>query len=294
MVAASATAVKLTANAPTSTPTLPSSPTTPPTVTLEQPTGTPTLGLTDTPAAPEWGHQTKTSGCVASNGLPDSACTPGDIFPNATKDQICTPGYSSSVRSVSDSEKNAAYAEYGIVSHTAGQYEVDHLVSLELGGSNDISNLFPEAASPTPGFHEKDAVENYLHDQMCSGAVTLADAQREIATNWLAVYAQMRGGAAVPTVAATKPLLPQPPAAPQPTAVPPTAMPQPTAAPQQTAVPPTAQPLPTNTTAPAASGLTVIALTSPVSPNQYVTLQIQTVAGANCFLTYFTPLVLLC
>ena len=33
-------------------------------------------------------------------------------------------------------------------------------MSLELGGSNDIKNLWPEAALPTPGFHEKDAVED--------------------------------------------------------------------------------------------------------------------------------------
>ncbi len=131
------------------------------------------------------GQRTKTSGCVSSNGLPDSACTPGAIFPDATKDQICVPGYSSSVRNVPSSEKDQVYAEYGVTSHEPGQYEVDHLVSLELGGSNDISNLWPEPASPTPGFHEKDKVENYLHDQVCSGAMSLQQAQVAIATNWM-------------------------------------------------------------------------------------------------------------
>jgi hypothetical protein len=140
---------------------------------------------------PNWGKQTKTSGCVAHDGLQDAACTPGDILPNVTKEQVCTPGYASSVRNVPQSEKNQVYAEYGITHHTTGEYEVDHLVSLELGGSNDISNLWPEAASPKPGFHEKDKVENYLNSQVCSGAITLQQAQIEIATNWLAVYNQM-------------------------------------------------------------------------------------------------------
>ena len=144
-----------------------------------------------TSGQPHWGKQTKTSGCAAHNGLPDSACTPGDIFPSATKSVICKSGYAGSVRNVPDSEKNQVYAEYGITHHTTGQYEVDHLVSLELGGSNDISNLWPEAASPKPGFHEKDKVENYLHDQVCSGAIPLQQAQIEIATNWLAVYNRM-------------------------------------------------------------------------------------------------------
>lgn len=143
--------------------------------------------------APQWGVQTKTSGCLIQGALPDPACTPGDILPDATKDKICVSGYSSGVRNVPSSEKDAVYVEYGVTHHTTGQYEVDHFVSLELGGSNDISNLWPEAADPQPGFHQKDKVENYLHDQVCSGAMTLADAQRAIATNWLAVYNQMPG-----------------------------------------------------------------------------------------------------
>ena len=49
-------------------------------------------------------------------------------------------------------------------------------------------NLWPEAATPKPGFHEKDKVENYLHDQVCDGKITLKEAQIEIATNWLNVY----------------------------------------------------------------------------------------------------------
>ncbi|MBV9689592.1 MAG: HNH endonuclease [Ktedonobacteraceae bacterium] len=140
---------------------------------------------------PKWGVQTKTSGCVAHGGLADSACTPGALLASGTKDAICRSGYASSVRNVPTSEKDQVYVEYGISHHTPGEYEVDHLVSLELGGSNDIANLWPEAASPKPGFHEKDKVENYLHDQVCANAISLREAQIEIATNWLAVYNRM-------------------------------------------------------------------------------------------------------
>ncbi len=158
------------------------------TVTTGNPAGTPTAAQT------HFGVQTKTSGCMARGPLQDPDCTPGAIITTATKDQICQPGYSRSVRNVPTSEKNQVYAEYGITHHSTGEYEVDHLISLELGGSNDISNLWPEAANPKPGFHEKDKVENYLHDQMCSGAISLQQAQIEIATNWLNVYNQMSGG----------------------------------------------------------------------------------------------------
>ncbi len=142
-------------------------------------------------AEPNWGVQSKTTGCVAHSALQDAACTPGAILPNATKEQICVSGYARSVRNVPQSVKNKAYAEYGITRHVAGQYEVDHLVSLELGGSNDIANLWPEAAQPKPGFHEKDQVENYLHNQVCNGKITLKEAQIEIATNWLTTYHRM-------------------------------------------------------------------------------------------------------
>jgi|SRR5579859_277330 len=134
------------------------------------------------------GAQTKTSDCVALGVLPDPSCTPGAIFSDVTKDQICTPGYTQTVRDVPLQLKDEIYAEYGIEHHTKGEYEVDHYISLELGGSNNPANLWPEPAEPRPGFHEKDEVENYLHDQVCSGHLTLQVAQQQISTNWLAVY----------------------------------------------------------------------------------------------------------
>ncbi len=155
------------------------------TATSSAPTNGPSGG------EPHWGVQTKTAGCKAHAGLPDSACTPGALITTATKAAICASGYAGSVRNVPEAEKNQVYSEYGITSHKAGEYEVDHLVSLELGGSNEIANLWPELASPKPGFHEKDKVENYLHAQVCSGAIPLREAQIEIATNWLAVYDRM-------------------------------------------------------------------------------------------------------
>jgi hypothetical protein len=65
---------------------------------------------------------------------------------------------------------------------------VDHLISLELGGSNDVKNLWPEPYEPSPGAKEKDKVENWLHAQVCAGRIPIAEAQREIAGDWYAVY----------------------------------------------------------------------------------------------------------
>ena len=127
--------------------------------------------------------------CHVSGGLQDSACTPGAIFRNASTADVCRPGYAGSVRNVPESVKRAVYAEYGIAgSHHGSAYEVDHLISLELGGSNSIANLWPEAATPKPGFREKDVVENLLHRQVCDGTISLRTAQRLIRHNWLKVF----------------------------------------------------------------------------------------------------------
>jgi hypothetical protein len=133
--------------------------------------------------------QTKSSGCVIQGSFPDPACTPGAIFANVTKEMTCVSGYTKTVRSVSTSLKKKVYQEYGIAYPPPfGTYEADHFIPLTLGGSNDIANLFPESAEPKPGFKEKDLVENYLHQKVCDGSISLSAAQRAIATDWVAVY----------------------------------------------------------------------------------------------------------
>jgi hypothetical protein len=61
-------------------------------------------------------------------------------------------------------------------------------VALEIGGSNQRANLFPDAALPRPGPHEEDRLENTLHDEVCARALTLRKAQRLIARVWVAAY----------------------------------------------------------------------------------------------------------
>ena len=141
------------------------------------------------------GQMTKTIGCLEVNGLPDNACTPGDIDPRVTQENIrttiCTSGYSASVRppeSVTNKIKKEELAAYGDPD-TMSDNELDHLVSLELGGCPDcVANLWPEPYNIPMGAHEKDVVENYLHKQVCDGAMSLHAAQAAIATNWESVY----------------------------------------------------------------------------------------------------------
>lgn len=128
--------------------------------------------------------QTKTSHCIVS-ALPDSACSPGAILTTDIK-TICTVGYTKTVRDVSVATKKKVFQEYDIPYTQHSNYEVDHIISLEIGGSNDISNLFPESYLTKNGARVKDVFENYLHKQVCSDLMTIIEAQKEISTDWLA------------------------------------------------------------------------------------------------------------
>jgi hypothetical protein len=123
---------------------------------------------------------------VPGPALPSHRLTPGAHL-GAGKARICVIGYSASVRNVPESEKDAVYAEYGL-RRVAYAYEVDHLVSLELGGSNAIANLWPEHYYNPWGARTKDRLENKLHALVCAGRLALASAQRQEASNWIAAY----------------------------------------------------------------------------------------------------------
>lgn len=145
--------------------------------------------------------------CHVRGVLPDPRCTPGATNPAVTQadiaSTICRPGYSSSVRppeSYTEALKHRLMASYGD-HRPMGSYELDHLVSLELGGApSDPRNLWPEyGGTPNP----KDMVENAAHHAVCEHDLSLATAQYEIATNWPLLGKQL--GLGNPAPAAPKP-----------------------------------------------------------------------------------------
>ena len=132
-----------------------------------------------------------TNGCKLGAN-PDRRCSPGAYYSKLTKAVLCSSTFhTGDVRNVPDSEKHQVEIEYGLTPKGYGStLEIDHIVSLELGGSNDIANLYPEKATlpaGAPGYHVKDKLENKLHALVCDGSMTLRSAQRGIATNWQAL-----------------------------------------------------------------------------------------------------------
>ena len=125
---------------------------------------------------------------VLTRPLPDAALTPGATL-EVTQEDICTPGYTEKVRDVPESVRHRAFDEYRI-EYVARAYELDHLISLELGGSNSLKNLWPEPYGILWNAHVKDALENRLHREVCEGRLSLAGAQEQISSNWIAAYQQ--------------------------------------------------------------------------------------------------------
>jgi hypothetical protein len=124
--------------------------------------------------------------------LQDPRCTPGAIDSRVTQADldrtICRPGgYTDSVRpptSYTDPLEVELLRACGL-QLSPSQTELDHLISLELGGApSDPRNLFPEPYGGSRGAAAKDAFENELHARVCDGTLSLAAAQHEI-VDWV-------------------------------------------------------------------------------------------------------------
>jgi Protein of unknown function (DUF4236) len=130
--------------------------------------------------------------------LPRHDLTPGDVFSSVTVNDLRMSGYSRRVRNVPESERRAVFAAYGIAWADRSNYELDHLVSLEIGGSNSARNLWPEplrldVGGKDEGAITKDRLENKLGQLVRSGGLDLKEAQKEEAANWVEAYQRLIG-----------------------------------------------------------------------------------------------------
>jgi hypothetical protein len=131
--------------------------------------------------------------------LPNSTLHPGATNADVTQDNIqstvCSKGFTKTIRpasSYTSSLKRQQLADENLPGNSS-DYEEDHLISLELGGApQDPRNLWPEPwenkgsalAAPGTGAESKDKVENQTNSLVCSGRMSLSDAQSRIAADW--------------------------------------------------------------------------------------------------------------
>lgn len=137
--------------------------------------------------------------------IPDPACTPGAVNPTVTVTVLRDQAFRTAcVRQqvTTEQQKAQTYRWYAIphpANNNAGSQscELDHLVSLELGGADTLDNIWPQCGPPgvplvQRHFKQKDMVENYLAWRVRRGEMDLRQAQKGIATNWTQYLAEAK------------------------------------------------------------------------------------------------------
>jgi hypothetical protein len=119
----------------------------------------------------------------------------GVADPNVTQSNlqqtICVSGYSGTVRPSSSFTGGIKAKLLAVQGGSSADYELDHEIAIEIGGAPaDPNNLWLEHWNGTYGAHKKDHLENALHKAVCSGGMTLADAQACIRDDWISCYKQ--------------------------------------------------------------------------------------------------------
>ncbi len=122
---------------------------------------------------------------IAYSEEPDVRLTPGATIP-VTQNDIC--GTAEAATSIPVSLKEKVFNLYKVTA-PPDQFEIDYLITPELGGATDIRNLWPEPYHDAVwNAHVKDQLEDRLHRMVCRGDLDLATAQRDISSDWIAAY----------------------------------------------------------------------------------------------------------
>lgn len=119
--------------------------------------------------------------------VPDPRWTPGATV-TISAAELCR-GEEPETRLIPTNVGREVFSRYGIERPRPRAYELDYLISPELGGAADVKNYWPQPYGASEwNAHVKDALEDRLHQLVCEHQVSLETAQREIASDWIAAY----------------------------------------------------------------------------------------------------------
>jgi hypothetical protein len=129
----------------------------------------------------------------AEGPKPISGLTPGETRP-ITLGEVCrNPEADVVAFNIPDETRQKVFAAYGIKSPQPNQFEVDYLITPDLGGTESIRNLWPQPYSARWNARVKDKLEQRLHQLVCAGKLDLATAQHDIAVDWIGAYKKYVG-----------------------------------------------------------------------------------------------------
>jgi len=118
--------------------------------------------------------------------LPVATITPGATF-EVSVEELCAG--EPRMQPITAAMRAQVVSAYGVENLPADQYELDYLITPELGGATDVRNLWPQRyGSPVWNARVKDELEDLLPELVCSHQLDLATAQRDMASDWIAAY----------------------------------------------------------------------------------------------------------
>jgi hypothetical protein len=133
--------------------------------------------------------RTSHASAVQNGSMPQAGLTPGETV-SVTAQDVCAPDFPTEKQMlVPASLRRHVFQQYGIANPSPDAFEVDYLITPDLGGASSARNLWPEP------YHNivwnarvKDELEVYLKDMVCSGTLDMRTAQLALAGNWIASY----------------------------------------------------------------------------------------------------------
>lgn len=137
-----------------------------------------------------------TTNVSADNVELNRELTPGTLNPNVSQDNlnqtVCVPGYTSKIRPPSNYTnklKIQQIKQYGYSDVNPKHYQEDHLIPLSISGNPiDPHNLWPESLDKAK---QKDVIEHAVHKLLCSGKITLKQAQHVFLNDWTVEYPKL-------------------------------------------------------------------------------------------------------
>ena len=130
------------------------------------------------------------AGAAHAENLPDAKLTPGHVW-TESRDKVCRPDYGQPAADMPAKLRYRVLINYGLGGYdraVSDGYAIDHLISVELGGSDDIRNLWPLPNDGLWNAADKRRLTAELHARVCAGTLPLAEAQAMLVGDWIAAY----------------------------------------------------------------------------------------------------------